>query len=78
MDFLSDVKQFEQPDYYHGPLGDLMPMAMANILHLSLAIVTPEAHYPLTSVCPSGSLMSDLPLFLAYNSFGGGHYDAAG
>lgn len=77
VDFLSEAKQFEQPGYHHGPLGDLIPMAMANILHLSLAIVTSEAHTLLISVCPSGNLISYLPLLLGYNSFGDGHYDAA-
>ena len=76
-DFLAEVKQFEQSGYHHGPLGDLMPMAMANVLHMSLAFVTSEAHSPLTRVYPFGSPITDLPLFLAYNSFGAGHYDGA-
>lgn len=76
-DFLQEVKKFEQSGYYHGPLGDLMPIAMANVLHMPLAIVTSEPHSPLISICPSGSLITDLPLFLAYNSFGPGHYDGA-
>ena len=77
VDFFAEVKQFEQSGYHHGPLGDLMPMAMANALHMPLAIVTSEAHSPLICVCPSGSPITDLPLFLAYNSFGAGHYDGA-
>ena len=77
VDFLAEVTQFEQSGYHHGPLGDLMPMAMANVLHMPLAIVTSEAHSPLICVCPSRSPITDLPLFLAYNSFGAGHYDGA-
>ena len=77
VDFLAEVKQFEQSGYHHGPLGDLMPMAMANVLHMPLAIVTSEPHSPLICVCPSGSPITDLPLFLAYDSFGAGHNDGA-
>ena len=77
VDFLAEVKKFEQSGYHVGPLGDLMPMAMANVLHMPLAIVTSEPHSPLISICPSGSPITGLPLFLAYNSFGAGHYDGA-
>jgi len=77
VDFLAEVKKFEQSGYHVGPLGDLMPMAMANVLHMPLAIVTLEPHSPLISICPSGSPITGLPLFLAYNSFGAGHYDGA-
>lgn len=77
VDFLAERKQFKQSGYHHGPLGDLMAMAMANVLHMPLAVVTSEPHSPLISVCPSGSSITDLTLFLAYNSFGAGHYDGA-
>lgn len=77
VDFLAERKQFKQSGYHHGPLGDLMAMAMANVLHMPLAVVTSEPHSPLISVCPSGSPITDLTLFLAYNSFGAGHYDGA-
>lgn len=75
VDFLAEVKQFKQSGYHHGPIGDLMPMAMANVLHMPFAIVTSEPHSLLISVCPSGNPIIDLPLFLAYNSFGA--YDEA-
>lgn len=77
VDFLAEVKQFGQSGYHYGPLGDLMPMAMANVLHMPFAIVTSEPHSPLIGVCPSGNPIIDLPLFLAYTSFGVGHYNEA-
>ena len=67
VDILAEVKQFEQSGYHHGPIGDLMPMAMANVLHMPFAIVTSELHSPLIRVCPSGNPITDLPLFLTYN-----------
>lgn len=47
-----DVDYFSQVLRYESPLGDLMPVAMANLLGIPLAIITSEPSNPLITVCP--------------------------
>jgi hypothetical protein len=54
-----------------------MPIAMSNVLRIPIAIITSEAHTPLINICPQESIACCIPIFLAYTSLGGGHYDAA-
>ena len=35
VDFLAEVEQFKQSGYHHGPLGNLMPMAITIVLHIT-------------------------------------------
>lgn len=73
----SETVNFEVYGYFGSDLGDLMPIAMANVLQMPIIIVTSEPHTPLISVCPEETVLYSEPLFLAYNSLGVGHYDAA-
>jgi hypothetical protein len=74
--YLAEVQQYERPGFFGGNLGDLMPMAMANLLGIPLAIITSEPSTPLISVCPRGFVATPIPIFLAYISSGPGHYNA--
>ena len=77
MDYISETINFETSGYFSSDLGDLMPIAMANVLRMPIVIVTSESHTPLISVCPEETILYSTPLFLAYNRLGAGHYDAA-
>ena len=76
IDFNSEVSKFKNSGYFHGPLGDLMPIAMSNVLNLPLCIITSESHTPVISICPQQAITGSLPIILAYTSTGPGHYDA--
>ena len=77
VDYVEEVSAFEQSGIFSGPMGDLMPLAIANLFRFPLAIITSEPNNPIISVCPSRNMVSATPIFLAYNSYGGGHYSAA-
>lgn len=77
VDFHAESINFQQSGYFTGDLGDLMPMAMANVLRIPIIIITSEVHTPLINVCPEEAVLHNVPLFLAYNHLGVGHYDAA-
>ncbi|XP_028410080.1 uncharacterized protein LOC114532711 [Dendronephthya gigantea] len=76
VDYLSEVEHYERPGFFGGNLGDLMPMAMANVLGIPLGIITSEPSTPIINVCPRGFVMTATPIFLAYTSSGPGHYNA--
>ena len=58
VNYYSETVKFEEPGYFSSDLGDLMPIAMANVLQMSIVIVTSEAHTPLISVCPEEAFSS--------------------
>lgn len=75
--YFREVANYRVSGYFGGPLGDLMPLAMTNVLGIPLAIITTESHTPIISVCPQDRIRTGAPMFLAYTSYGLGHYDAA-
>lgn len=76
VDYFMEVARFESEGVFSGPVGDLMPLAVANVLGIPLVIITSEPSNPLISVCPNGNTITSAPIFLAYTSDGPGHYDA--
>ena len=76
VNFYSEVSKYRTPGYFHGPLGDLMPIAMSNVLNLPMCIITSESHTPVISICPRQAVTGSVPIMLAYTSSGPGHYDA--
>ena len=76
VDFHLEAQKYRSEGFFLGPLGDLMPMAMSNVLNLPLCIITSESHTPVISVCPLRTVSGSVPVMLAYTSSGPGHYDA--
>ncbi|KXJ14702.1 hypothetical protein AC249_AIPGENE5021 [Exaiptasia diaphana] len=73
--FEEEARRFLQNGFYSSSLGDAMPLAAANVLQMPLVILTSVVNWPLAIITPEMSL-SNIPLYLAYNQDGGGHYDA--
>lgn len=69
-----EVSKFLQNGYYNSALGDTMPLAMATALNISIVILTSIPSSPVFFVSPPTT--SELVLYLAFTSFGSGHYDA--
>ena len=66
---------FLRPGHFMGELGNLMPLAMANLIGSALIIFTSLETMPVLLITPSST--SGLPpIYLAFNQFGAGHYDA--
>ena len=57
-------------------IGDAMPLAAANVLHLPLVLVTSVTDWPLTIVTPQVQAISNVPLYLAFTQEESSHYDS--
>ena len=75
-EFELEAQKFLQDGYYASNVGDIMPLAMANILHANFIIFTADPQNPLWYVTPEDTPTQET-VFLVYNSSGPGHYDAA-
>lgn len=64
-----------QPRYYDLKLANCVPLAMCNILHEPLVIITTIGSYPVIHIIPKTSLLSDVPFYLACFYGGSGYYN---
>ena len=70
------AEKFSEPGYFQNDLGDLMILALCNVLHLPIIIFSNIPEQPVIPVLPRETYF-DFLLFVAYNHIGEGHYDAA-
>ena len=61
--------------YFQGELGDTMILAMSNLLHIPITIISNISNHITIPVVPR-STMCDEIIFVLYNHIGSGHYDA--
>ena len=78
-DYETEVNKFLQPNFHISPVGNAMPLAIANSLQCSIVIFSADTRLPTTYVTPTctSSIDSCATAFVIYNSLGNGHYDAA-
>lgn len=70
-----EAQKFQEPGFYDSELGNCIPLAMSNILQMPIVIFTSMENYPVTHVIPRGRVLSEVPLYLAYDHSGSGHYN---
>ena len=70
-----EAQKFLEPGFYDSELGNCIPLAISNILQLPIVIFTSMENYPVTHVIPRGRVLSEVPLYLAYDHSGSGHYN---
>jgi hypothetical protein len=79
--FLKEVKKFSKNGVSDSTLGDIVPLTIANTLNINITIFTSLSDLPRIDVkCEHkhNSLSSTRKtIYLAYNQYGVGHYDAA-
>ena len=61
---------------FSGPLGDLIPLAIANVIQIPLFVLNPSFLTPFVMISPEGMVPASNVVYLAYNASGPGHYDA--
>ena len=72
--FDAEVKRFTHKGYFTGELGNLMVLAMANVLKMPIVIFSLLENYPTIPILPHGQL-NDMPtLLVSFNAAGCGHY----
>ncbi|CAF0911243.1 unnamed protein product [Rotaria sp. Silwood1] len=79
--FLKEVKKFSKNGVSDSTLGDIVPLTIANTLNITITIFTSVSNLPRIDVKPEykNNLLSltQKTIYLAYNQYGVGHYDAA-
>ena len=71
-----EIDRFRRSGEFAGPLGDALPMGMANVLKIPILILTTVHNMPIVSVAPRTSSNNPIALWLCYTQQGPGHYDA--
>jgi hypothetical protein len=61
---------------FAGDFGDLLPTACANFLGAVIVLFSSDPHYNCQTIVPQGTVITEVPLELAYSSYGPGHYEA--
>lgn len=72
-----DIFAYEESCVLGGALGDAMPLALSNVLHLPIVIFTSIENFPVIAISQRHQLPEVQPLYLAYTQQGPGHYDIA-
>ncbi|CAF3105250.1 unnamed protein product [Rotaria sp. Silwood2] len=78
--FLKEVKKFSKNGVSDSTLGDIVPLTIANTLNINITIFTSVSNLPRIDVKPEHKDNVSLiqkTIYLAYNQYGVGHYDAA-
>jgi hypothetical protein len=79
--FLKEVKKFSKNGVSDSTLGDIVPLTIANTLNINITIFTSVSDLPRIDVKPEqkNHLLpyTRKTIYLAYNQYGVGHYDAA-
>ena len=78
--FLSGVNireeavKFLDPSTFQGDLGDTMLTCLANVLEAPILVFSSLSYHPIVCVTPETQRVS-VPLMVAYNQYGAGHFD---
>ena len=76
--FEREVELFKHQGYFTGELGNLMVLAMANVLKMPIVIFSSLENFPTIPILPCKQLNGMPPtLFVSFNASGCGHYDYA-
>lgn len=74
-DYTTEVHKFLENGFYDNVFGDLMPLAIATALKVSIVIIISICKHHPTYVTPLVGQPTEV-IFLLYNPTGPGHYDA--
>ena len=70
------ANNFENRGFFDCELGNATPLALANILQVPLVIISSIENFPVIPIIPRETPLTDIPLYIAYQRVGAGHYDA--
>lgn len=79
--FRKEVHKFSKTGVCDSALGDIVPLTISNALRIQIVIFTSVSNLSRIDIKPTDESISSLRslklIFLAYNQYGRGHYDAA-
>ena len=73
--FNREAQLFLTDGHFASELGNSMPLAMANLLKLPLVVISQMESLPVIPITPRETIQC-LPIFIAFDHSGAGHYDA--
>ena len=71
-----EATKFLQTGYFYGDLADTIVVALSNLLGLAFIVFTSSIGQPVITIAPR-QLKVPIPVHLAFNQSGAGHYDGA-
>ena len=74
MSIEEEAPKFLVPGYFYGDLADTMLTSLANALQTPIIVFSSIAYHPFFCVTPNTPTIP-VPLMVAYNQCGAGHYD---
>ena len=74
VDVTEEAIKFLQNGYFFGELADTIVLALSNLLGIPFIIFSSSITHPVITITPR-KLIVPIPLYLAYNRYGAGHYD---
>lgn len=76
--FSKEIKKFSKTGVSDSTLGDIVPLTISNTLNINIIIFTSVSNLSRIDIKPTnGNNSSEKIIYLAYNQYGIGHYDAA-
>jgi hypothetical protein len=79
--FLKEVKKFSKTGVSDSTLGDIVPLTISNTFNIKIIIFTSVSNLSRIDIKPTNGnnslLLPEKIIYLAYNQYGIGHYDAA-
>ena len=75
IDIQQEATKFLQSGYFYGDLADTIVLALSNSLGLPFIIFSSSMCQPVITITPR-HLKSPIPIYLAFNQSGAGHYDS--
>ena len=74
-EFIEEAKKFIYPGQFSGQVGDLIVMALSNLLKCPILVLTSMESCNIIPFIPE-NLSCNVPIFVAFNQHGPGHYDS--
>ena len=75
-DYENMAESFNKNGFFDCALGNAVPLALSNVLKVSIVIMSSLEHYPVIPILPREIPLSRIPLYIVHLRIGAGHYDA--
>ena len=69
-----EAPKFLDRSTFQGDLGDTMLMCLSNVLQMPIVVFSSLSYHPIFCITPEVQTIS-VPLMVAYNQYGAGHFD---
>lgn len=75
VDVTMEAEKFKESGVFLGELGNTVVLNLSNVLGIPIIVLSSAINHPLINITPR-HMTVPIPLYIAYNQYGVGHYDA--